>query len=146
MHAVRRLLRVRVIVSVLALLVGTAIGGTQILAVDGRLDQCMASGGNIVLETFDLASSADYKKLLPRMGDSPELEEIPGPAFIVIFEDSFTIGTMMSLPATGEGADATVDEVRTSAFGGVVCVLVGDTPFLYADVDTSVIDRSVATK
>ena len=86
---------------------------------DPRLAACFAAAGE-VQAAFEMRHARDYQRHLPRMLRSPELE-VDDPGFVVVFAGD--------VPLVGVS--------RLSGPGKVVCILVGDTPNLYDDVDIS---------
>ena len=97
---------------------------------DARLKSCF-EGAFPIQYVFEMTHARDYKRYLPAMGMSPELD-VDSPAFVVVFVDG-------AGPFTGMGTapepDATPGPSPTPEPGRYVCVLVDGTPNLYSGVD-----------
>ncbi len=110
---------------------GGFVGGDPVppdpaaFAGDPRMDACFAGAGSVEF-AFEMRHAREYSRHLPAMGRSPELE-VDDPAFALIFapgEPRVPIGG-----APGASPEPTQPGHRA------VCVLVGDSPNLYTDVD-----------
>lgn len=73
------------------------------------------------------------RAFLPGMLDNPELRT-DAPASVVVFEGPTRL-LLAGNPRNGEGG--TVVGAQEATHEGVVCVLLGDYPIVYLDVDTS---------
>lgn len=117
----------RLIVAVFsaAPLVAAAVGTTT--ASDPRMEQCGAGrDGNAVIAAFDLATGAELLRVLPHMGDSPELERDTNSAFVVVFADGYVLPPMSGIGDHPREVD------------GVVCVVHADGDItLYSGVSRS---------
>lgn len=92
---------------------------------DPRLDACFAGAGQVEA-VFEMRRARDYPRHLPRMLRSPELE-VDAPGFVVVFAGDVSI---RGVPAS-------------SGRGQTVCILIGETPNLYTDVDTAGLQATV---
>ena len=100
-------------------------GGPDAFADDPRLGQCYGQPADMEF-VFVIEHSRDYRRYMPAMGLSPELD-VDEPAFAVVFRDGW-VG-----PATSGGANPRPTPVPGLRF---VCVLPeGGAPNLYGDVD-----------
>lgn len=88
---------------------------------DPRLDACLAGLGTVEF-AFEMRQARDYRRHLPAMGRSPELE-VDDPAFALIFA--------AGVSGIGGGGNPAPTQPGHRA----VCVLVGTSPNLYTDVD-----------
>lgn len=106
---------------------------------DPRLARCVNRGPD-PLAAFEMAHAADYRRHLPAMGFSPELER-PDPAFVVVLADGTTWG-VGGTRANGSDDLASPPAETRGPNDHDLCVLVGADAataeqFVYGNVDTS---------
>lgn len=95
---------------------------------DPRAAECFVTpAGSIapILGMFAVDHASQVREHIPKMGISPELDESQESAFVVLFDGP------VDLPFTGAPPGP------SGPASGVVCVVVGDQPNLYVNVDTT---------
>lgn len=69
-----------------AVIVASALAVTR----DPRLDACAVGLLRIEVQSaFEMPRPGDYREAIPRMGLSPELDDLPGPALVVVYRDGY---------------------------------------------------------
>jgi hypothetical protein len=98
---------------------------------DPRLAACFGAAGPVEF-AFEMPRARDYQRHFPAMLLSPELD-VDEPAFVVVFAIGAELHVGLSGPpgATGAATPSAGPNERS------VCILVGDTPNLYSNVDIS---------
>jgi hypothetical protein len=115
---------------------GVAVAGAfalSALATDPRQGICTSRVAAPVRAAIAMDRASDYKRHLPKMGYSPELEQ-GAPAYLVAFGGDASI-TVMGAPAPDGGGSSGVADVSQAVFTGVVCVVVDGAPIMYVNVD-----------
>lgn len=126
-----KLARVAIVLGVILLASGLFLYGEAERVLAAKLEVCGADDpANKVRASFDIPQARSIRAYLPGMLDNPELQT-DLPASVVVFEGP-TILRLAGSPRR-DGAPA----IQESTYDGVVCVLIGDDPIVYVDVDTS---------
>ncbi len=111
-----------------------------VFALDAQVKTCGAGvPGNHVRTSFDIPVARDIRRYLPNMGDNPELQVDKG-ATVVVFDGPTQILSPGTLPSADDAAGlekATTTGIALKTYDNVVCVIVGTSATVYADVDTS---------
>jgi hypothetical protein len=90
-------------------------------AADARA--CPEYGSAPVLGEFQIGAASDYRRYLPAMGKSPELDNDSAPAYVVVYRDDVNVET------------ATAGGIFRTRYHDVVCVVHSDgTTDVYSDV------------
>ncbi|MBA3851620.1 MAG: hypothetical protein H0X59_04545 [Chloroflexi bacterium] len=109
---------------------------------DPRYERCGGGTGENVLQAFPMAQASDYRRHLPQMGLSPELD-VSAPAFVVIFREGHPFPVVGGPPRDGEGESLmSVAPSSGQPRRHDLCVLVGSEPetaelHVYGEVDVS---------
>lgn len=98
---------------------------------DPRLAACLAAAGPVEF-AFEMPHARTYQRHFPAMGLAPELD-VDDPAFVVVFAG----GAQLLIGGGGPPAASGGPTISPNPTERSVCVLVGDTPNLYEDVDIS---------
>ena len=114
-------------------LIFVAVVSVRTFGRDARQDLCPVKGQ--VTNAFALEHAGDFRRAIPRMtGRTPELEGNDAPAFVVIYSGSVEIAAFGG-PDHDAGGQVK-DTPQPRLYEGVVCVVVGNTPIVYSDIDT----------
>jgi hypothetical protein len=120
-----------------ALASGVGVAGLLLLgglfvaanAADPRPRACGANGGGHVQAAFAMDHASSFWSHFPNALQAPELE-VDTPAYVVVF--SGPVKLVIAGNPNGAGGS-----LQQATFDHVVCVLVGDTPNFYYNVDTT---------
>lgn len=86
------------------------------------------------LAQFEMARASDYRKHLPRMGRSPELEH-DRPAFVVVFPGPIHVAHFGGVPPLDADGNVVEQPARDPRVWNVVCVVVNGSATIYTDVE-----------
>jgi hypothetical protein len=121
-----------VAVGVALLIVGVVSART--FGRDARQDLCPVNGQ--VATAFALEHARDFRQAIPGMtGRTPELESSDAPAYVVIYSGPVEVAAFGGPGHDARGQIKTAPEPRR--YVGVVCVVLGDIPIVYSDIDTA---------
>lgn len=106
------------------------------VALDPRAADCGLALVGSIKSQVAVDQASDYRKLFPKMGTSPELED-SSPAFFVVYDGPVDVyGGFGAYPPLGaEGA--ITDGRAVTKVTGVVCAITKYGRIVYTDVDTS---------
>jgi len=96
---------------------------------DPRARACGADGAR-VRAAFALSQASDFWTHFPNALEAPELR-VDTPAFVVVFDEP------VRLAITGNPHGRSTGTIERVAFDHVVCVLIGESPNFYFNVDTT---------
>jgi hypothetical protein len=96
---------------------------------DPRLASCFGGAGEVQY-AFEMTHARDYQRYLPNMLLAPELD-VDDPGFVVVFGSGVTPNVgLLGAPGASRGPQTAPPPSHR-----YVCIVVGDTPNLYSDVD-----------
>jgi hypothetical protein len=111
--------------------VGVMYWATAALGQEAKLRACAVSPDTAVQASFSIGHASDIDAHFPFADKFLEFQGVDDPAFIVVFSGPVTLPGMHPAALPGEIA------ITTDTYDKVVCILVGDRPAFYYNVNTT---------